>query len=102
MTRVPFIAVAGVAVSIVALQAVSASAQEPRPSEPAPAQNQNAQGQRPAQESPPRVAGEDAPQALELLALILGRGARQLEPAELAGMAAGSNPAVLTSSRRIH
>ncbi len=31
-----------------------------------------------------------------MLALILGRGARQLEPAELAGMAAGSNPAVLT------
>ena len=93
MVRFTLIAVVGV-MGLFALPAVWACAQEPPPNAPAPAQKEAATGQRPAQESLPQVPGAGAAQWPDLLAFIL-RGAAKLEPAELAGMAAGSKPAVL-------
>ena len=93
MVRLTLIAVVGVTGSI-ALPVVRASAQEPPPNAPAPAQKEAATGQRPAQEVPPQVAGAGIAQGVDLLGLVL-RGTAKLEPSELAGMAAGSKPAVL-------
>jgi hypothetical protein len=94
MVRFTLTAVMG-GMGLVALPAVCLYTQEPQPVAPAPAQEKNAPGQLPAQGPylPVPVAG--VVRGVDLVGLILWRGATELEPAELAGVAAGSKPAVL-------
>jgi hypothetical protein len=95
MAKIMLFAVVGL-VGLISLPAVCVRAQEPPPSVPAPAQEAVAPGQQPAQGPSPRAAAVNSPQGLDVLAEILGRGAPNLQPAELAGTGPGSNPAVLT------
>ena len=95
MVKSTLIAVVGFT-GLIALAAVCAWSREPRPSAHAPVQKEVAPGKSPARELPAQVPGSRVPQGADLLAEILGRGAAKLELAELAGMAAGSKPAVLT------
>jgi hypothetical protein len=95
MGRFTLIVAAGIA-GLIAPRAHSARSQEPRPSAPPPAEKQADPGQRPAQEPAGQFPGAAVPQGIEFITELLGRGAPKLEPAELAGIAAGSTPAVLT------
>ena len=94
MVRFTLPAVVGV-MGLVALPAVCARAQVPQPGAPAPAQEKVAPGQLPAQGPAPPIPVAGAAPSVELLKLILERGATELDLAELTGMAAGSKPAVL-------
>jgi hypothetical protein len=95
MRRLMLIAVVE-AIGLIALPTVCAFSQEPRPGAPAPAQNEIAPGQRGAQVPAPGAPGASDARGVELLAALLGSGAANIEPAELAGMAAGGKLAVLT------
>jgi hypothetical protein len=93
MSRFTFVVVVGFA-GLFATPVRNVVSQEPPPPPPqaAPAQKDVA----PAQEPVPQVPGAAVREGAELLEVILGRGPAKLEPAELAGLAPGSKPAVLT------